>query len=268
MTMTKTIYTDHKDLFSNKYSNWYYSIIENAQSKSRKRGNDYYENHHILPKSIFPEFTNENWNKVLLTAKEHFICHHLLTKFTKNNLKRKMDNAHHKMCFCISPDHKREYKISSSVYDNARKQHSENISGKNHPMYGIRGKENPLYGIPRSQETKDKISKANKGKMCGKEHPLYGTTWSDETRKKMKNRVYGSGENSTKFKGWYITPEGKFTTGDCLYPLVHKSALIKWCKNPDKIVTKRMITNSRYLQKINAQVGQTLREIGFGFEPT
>ena len=60
-------------------------IIEHAKSEEnsgiRKRGNgEYYEAHHILPKSLFPLWINRKSNKVLLTAREHFFCHQLLTK--------------------------------------------------------------------------------------------------------------------------------------------------------------------------------------------
>lgn len=36
-------------------------------------------------------------------------------------------------------------------------------SGKNNGMYGIKGEDNPLYGIPRKEETKKKMSEAQKG---------------------------------------------------------------------------------------------------------
>ena len=51
----------------NKYCKWYFSIISSARSKERTRNNEiYYEKHHILPKSIFPEYKTEIWNIVLL----------------------------------------------------------------------------------------------------------------------------------------------------------------------------------------------------------
>lgn len=36
--------------------------------------------HHILPRSLFPEFIKEDWNLVLLTEREHYIAHLLLHK--------------------------------------------------------------------------------------------------------------------------------------------------------------------------------------------
>ena len=71
-------------ILHNKYSKWYFDIVKNARNLNRiKSKHTYYELHHILPKSVFPDYsslkTNE-WNGVLLTPKEHFICHYLLTK--------------------------------------------------------------------------------------------------------------------------------------------------------------------------------------------
>jgi hypothetical protein len=56
-------------------------IINNAKSQNRRKFEGiYYELHHILPKSIFPLWKNRKSNKVLLTAKEHYICHLMLDK--------------------------------------------------------------------------------------------------------------------------------------------------------------------------------------------
>jgi hypothetical protein len=67
----------------NKYTNWYYSIINKALSTQRKKNkNSYFENHHIIPRSIGG--INNKSNLVLLTFKEHFLCHWLLTKICIN----------------------------------------------------------------------------------------------------------------------------------------------------------------------------------------
>ena len=79
----------------------YDALIENARSKNRKqlrKNNDnyiYYENHHIIPRCLGG---NENKdNKVLLTAREHFICHKLLTYIYIGN--RKLANAFFLLAF-------------------------------------------------------------------------------------------------------------------------------------------------------------------------
>lgn len=74
---------------SNKYSKWYYSIVAKAKSQNRVKGSGvYYESHHIIPSSLGGN--NKITNKVLLTFKEHFICHHLLTKMCKGDDKMRM----------------------------------------------------------------------------------------------------------------------------------------------------------------------------------
>lgn len=67
------------------YRRVYMLIIKHAKNEMelgiRKKGNgNYYENHHILPKSLFPLWSKRESNLVLLTAREHFFCHQLLTK--------------------------------------------------------------------------------------------------------------------------------------------------------------------------------------------
>lgn len=42
------------------------------------------ESHHILPKSIFPEFKNEKWNIVNLPLRVHYLSHYLLYRMTEH----------------------------------------------------------------------------------------------------------------------------------------------------------------------------------------
>lgn len=74
----------------NKYSKWYFSIVENA--KGRPYSKDLYEQHHVVPDSFFKDRSrpgpkgiiegnpNEVGNLVNLTIREHYICHLLLVK--------------------------------------------------------------------------------------------------------------------------------------------------------------------------------------------
>ncbi len=57
-----------------------------VKSNQRKNfPNQYFEFHHILPKSLFPNWTKRESNIVPLTAREHFFCHQLLWKIYKNH---------------------------------------------------------------------------------------------------------------------------------------------------------------------------------------
>jgi hypothetical protein len=63
-------------------------IVEHAKSEEKlglrkKNKGKYYESHHILPRSLFPKWKYRKRNIVLLTAREHFFCHLLLTKIYK-----------------------------------------------------------------------------------------------------------------------------------------------------------------------------------------
>lgn len=72
----------------NKYTNWYFEMVENALAENRKKAaGTYYEKHHIIPKFMGGSNTKENF--VLLTAKEHFVAHMLLVKMVESSLRHK-----------------------------------------------------------------------------------------------------------------------------------------------------------------------------------
>jgi hypothetical protein len=73
----------------NKYTKWYNSIIENSNNRTI---DGYTEKHHIIPRSLGGN--DDSSNLAILTAREHFICHLLLTKMTTGN-------ARYKMCFAL-----------------------------------------------------------------------------------------------------------------------------------------------------------------------
>jgi len=77
------------------YSKIYYDIITKAKHENRKKLSKkdsdykYYEAHHIIPKCLGGEGKCTQWeyhpNIVLLTAREHYICHALLVEMYPNN---------------------------------------------------------------------------------------------------------------------------------------------------------------------------------------
>lgn len=99
----------------NKYTRYYYNIINNA--KCRVKPENYTEKHHIIPKCLGG--SNDMCNLVSLTAKEHFVVHHLLTKMLLGKNKSKMITAYWRMC------NRKQHKINSNQYEKCKKVMSE-----------------------------------------------------------------------------------------------------------------------------------------------
>jgi len=135
----------------NKYKKWYDSII--AQASVRTTTLLYSENHHIIPRSLGG--TNNLSNIVNLSAREHFICHVLLTKCTTGTDRHKMLYAANMMSQ-IARDYQHRYIPTSRLYEMLKKEfgriHSERLLGRK-----------------LSNEHKEKISKARKGRIVSKE---------------------------------------------------------------------------------------------------
>ena len=155
---------------STKYGIVYIKILQKANNEDRTKLKKedpsyvYYESHHILPKSIYPEYKNLKdfpLNSVLLTAREHFICHILLMKhYRKLNNKGaffKMSRALHRL--------NSDGKHNSKIYEKLRL----NLSHTEETKEKMRGR---VF----TMEHKSKLSKANLGKVLSK-----------ETRLKMSN---------------------------------------------------------------------------------
>ena len=95
---------------NNKYTNLYYKIIANAALKTRLRSELSLENHHIVPRSCGG--TNIKTNLILLTPREHFVCHLLLVKMVNDCDIYKMSAALARFGKKISS---REYHVLRSV---------------------------------------------------------------------------------------------------------------------------------------------------------
>lgn len=133
------------------YTNIYYKIIDNRKNTPYK---GYTEEHHIIPKSLGGG--NNSSNLVRLSAREHFICHLLLTKmYKKNSLEyHKMVKAFMMMLVCKSKGQDRL--VTSKRYESLRVEFSKIQS------LAQSGMRNSQYGKTKSQETKDKISSSLK----------------------------------------------------------------------------------------------------------
>mgnify|MGYP000685724376 CR=1 FL=1 len=155
---------------NNKYARCYFNIVRKAKSRasSRKEAKSivgYVEKHHIIPKAFGGN--DETTNIVYLTAREHFVCHLLLTKMVDGKFKYQMDKAVHIMTIATTKHH-RCYKITSRTFEMVRKNaavaHSNLTKGKpksaeHKKILSLRatGRVSPNKGVPMSETQKTKM---------------------------------------------------------------------------------------------------------------
>lgn len=133
----------------NKYSNWYFSIIENAKNDDSQ----YIESHHIIPKCLGG--TNEKTNIVRLSAREHFICHVLLTKMVIYKSPQYFKMLHAIMLMKGSNTFQNRY-INSRLYNSLKVEYS---------IY----RKSMTKGIKLTEEHKRKISESLKSHKVSEE---------------------------------------------------------------------------------------------------
>jgi len=182
----------------NKYSSIYYKIVNNARERILD-SSSYTEKHHIIPKSLGG--TNSKDNIVVLTAKEHFICHRLLTKMVEGEAKRKMVYAAYMML-----RGKNRYVPCGRVYQFLKEQLA--LANKERPGPNLRKKLSDEWKkkIKDSftDSRREQISNSRKGKAT---RPKGSFEVTDETRKKM-SKARGS-------KGTRFGPHSEETKAKC-----------------------------------------------------
>ena len=116
------------------YEKIYNDLIAKAKSDeaNRTKLTGYFEDHHILPKSLGG--SNRKSNIVRLTAREHFIAHALLIRFLNGEDLNKMRWAFHQICTWStnSKSHKVHY-INSRIYSNFKLNFQK---GKDNSQFG------------------------------------------------------------------------------------------------------------------------------------
>ena len=153
----------------NKYEKWYASITENAKNRVI---NTYTERHHIVPRSLGG--LDDKQNLVDLTAREHFICHWLLTKMHTGEARSKMVNALYMMQGKNKHQDRYSTKITSRVYKVLREEYAEYISKLN-------------TGRVQPQEEKNKQIKA----MTGRSRAPFSDSWLENLSKNHKSKQPG-----------------------------------------------------------------------------
>ena len=177
------------DIFlENKYNKWYYQIIN--RSKNRQI-DGYTEKHHIIPKSMGG--VNAKSNLAILTAREHFICHWLLTKMTVGVYKAKMIYG---LCCIVQQKNsfqQERYKLTARKYEQIRSLISQNLKTRIFSDEYRKKLRESAPRKPRTDEVKRKISETKKGVRRSEETiaKLRGRKFSAASREKMSIAARG-----------------------------------------------------------------------------
>lgn len=195
----------------NKYTTYYYQIVENAVNRSI---DGYTEEHHIVPQSMGG--SNHKDNLVRLTGREHFVCHLLLTKMLDGPLKHKAIKAAKMMATVAGPGQQR-YKVTGRIYEYLKQQVVE-VTDETRIKMGASQKKrfenspgtfkNKTHTEetklkmrkPRTDEQKIKQSLAMKGRFKGRIPHNKGKTFEElygaERAAELKEKVKHTGKNN------------------------------------------------------------------------
>jgi hypothetical protein len=182
----------------NKYTRWYYSIIQRAQSRFLS-ADIYTEKHHVIPRSLGGNDSSENLVK--LTAREHFICHLLLTKMTAGLQRRSMAYAAWQMTHI---NERSRYKPNSRTYAFLRKNLSDSYKG-------IPKSKKHWLGKTHSDESKQRQSVVKKGDK----NPNFGVVQHPKWNKKKSDAQIG-------------IPKPRFICPNCNKSIGGKSNYYRW----------------------------------------
>lgn len=183
---------------SNKYTNWYNTLITRAKARNTTIG--YIEKHHIIPRSLGGLDVSDNL--VSLTAREHYIAHLLLTKMTRGK-------DYHRMVMALvmmqygSRKHIRDYTITArrvallreqsalakSALTKGKSKHT--LESKQKLREKATGRPSPNKGKPMPEEQRRKIAETLSGRAPSPEtvrkihKKRQGYRHSSETKQKI-----------------------------------------------------------------------------------
>jgi hypothetical protein len=186
-----------------KYSKWYFELVLSRQTRSPSK-TEYYETHHILPKSLGGN--NDKENLVLLTAREHYLAHLLLVKITTGKSRAKMAFALRCMTNFKNQYHNR-YTPPSKIYEIAKRHAVEatKIINTGHPNYLLSHCQESKLKIGKTMSsrlstlTKKELSDRMKNSCSSPE------SWTDERRKKISNSLKDKPKSKSAIRNMKIS---------------------------------------------------------------
>lgn len=193
--MTKLTIDGYENILKNKYYYWYRNIIINRLINPVLT-EEYTEIHHILPVSLGGGNSQENL--IVLTPKEHFIVHLLLTKFIFKEGYYKMLKAFNSMNMKSKTT---LYRYSNSrLYEHARKK----LSAEHSKFL----KENSPFKDKEVHKKCMRSRKENKSNIFVTNNPMH----NQESVKKKVEKCSG--------KNWYAVGKSQYTnmeTNECKF---------------------------------------------------
>jgi predicted nucleic acid-binding Zn ribbon protein len=225
--------------FSMNYKKIYDSIIVNGKMKKLY---GYTEEHHIMPKCLGG--TNAKSNLVHLTAKEHFMCHLLLTKMYPKGSDEYYKMCHAFLMMLVSSKNQNRH-ITAKKYETLKEGHSKRMSelqsGKGNSQYGTMWINNPTSKECKKVPSDSVIEEGwLRGRVIIWDKPTVATIESD-LGEKLNHRKYPICEKtcvicSNTFKGKsgkkYCSDECKKKLNHRKYPIYEKTCVI--CSNTFK----------------------------------
>jgi hypothetical protein len=159
----------------NKYTDIYFSLINNAKLKNQiKQKGDNLQTHHIIPKCMGGNDSFENL--VVLTYKEHRLCHKLLIKMTTGEFKHKMMYAYllfdknfdtsgmqSPQIYCTEESYQKM--VKTRKHNGSYKRGKENIFSSPHIIEQVRMRmltNNPM----KKAEQKERMQQHNSNPFC------------------------------------------------------------------------------------------------------
>lgn len=163
------------------------------------------ERHHILPRSMWPEYEFCSWNLVNLSVEDHYKAHEVLPQICIVDFDRQ------NMLFgwnMLSGKTKGAY--ASEVAKELRKMRQDSLRGEGNPMFGTKGSLSPNFGKKIDAETKLRNSDASR-KYSFERYTIDGELIKTYNRISdviadgfNKNLVFRATNGSTKSHGGFI----------------------------------------------------------------
>lgn len=167
----------------NKYLKIYFALIDRSKLRTLT---GYTEKHHIIPRSLGG--SNDKNNLAILTGREHFICHLLLTKVVEGRNKSKMIFALNSMMNRRN-DTMERYVPNSKFYEHLRillsEAHKQIGRSDAHKLAISKRHKGKIV----SEETKKKMSDSSKSKIVG--GAVKGSIRSESTKAKISQARKG-----------------------------------------------------------------------------